>query len=114
MGDDYELIAALPDGTIALDLINETAHHSEEGIQQFWITGELAAWLRHRLAVHHIPAAEIKAANLIVSYSTNRVKTNRKKVVSFDFSCRSYIQTESAQYDGELIEKHTYHQRVGT
>jgi hypothetical protein len=106
------LIADLPDGVLTLDLINEKATHSNGSAPTFWITGELAAWLRHRLEVHNIPASAIQTASLVVAYSTDRIKTNRKKIISFDFSCHSSITTESTQYTGELVEKHTYHQRL--
>jgi hypothetical protein len=37
MGDDYERIAQLPDGTLVFDLVDGTVSHSSEGTQELWI-----------------------------------------------------------------------------
>lgn len=112
LGDDYEKVAELPDGTLDLDLLAETANHSSGVTPALWITGELSAWLKHRLEVHNVPLSSIKVVRLAVTYTTDRIKTNRKKILSFDFSCRSVVETDESQYIGNLVEKHAYHERL--
>lgn len=112
MGDDYERIADMPDGTLVFDLLAAKVDHNLVEAPQLWIAGELNAWLLSRLVVEHIPVEAIVSASLVVEYKTDRIKTNRKKIVSFDFVCRSTIETSDKNYTGNLIERHAYHQRV--
>jgi hypothetical protein len=112
LGDDYEVLAALPDGTLLLELLGESAFHSSGINVNLWITGELSAWLKHRLEVHGIPIGAIINVSLRVQHKTDRIQTDRKKLVSFDFQCSSTIQTAEKTYSGTLVERHTYHQRI--
>ena len=111
MGSDYERIAALPDGTLSFDLLKETVAHSSGVTPDLWITGELASWLGARLATEDIDTKNLVSAILYVQYKTGRIKTNRKKIVSFDFECHSVLATDEKRYEGGLVERHTYHQR---
>jgi len=113
MGEDYEQMAELPDGTLSFDLIKETVNHSSGTAPKLWITGELSAWLKDRLKVENIDASKLISAALEVHYKTDRINTSRKKLISFDFECRSLLQTDEATYQGRLVERHAYHQRVG-
>ena len=112
LGEDYEKLADLPDGTLQVNLLLKQNYHSSGVDLIFWITTELAAWFRERLIVHGIPLSEIQKCSLAVTYTTNRIKTDRKKIISFDFSCISIIKTDEVEYNGALVEKHSYHQRV--
>ena len=112
LGEDYEKLADLPDGTLQVNLLLEQNYHSSGVDLIFRITTELAAWFRECLIVHGIPLSEIQKCSLAVTYTTNRIKTDRKKIISFDFSCISIIKTDEVEYNGALVEKHSYHQRV--
>jgi hypothetical protein len=112
LGEDYEVLAALPDGTLLLDILAESASHSSGINLNLWITGELSAWLKHRLEVHGVPIEAISNVSLMVEHRTDRIQTDRKKLVSFDFKCASTIQTAEKTYSGTLVERHTYHQRI--
>ena len=112
LGQDYEKLANLPDGTLQVNLLLGQTQHSS-GIEPIlWITGELAAWFRERLIVYSIPLSEIQRCSLAITYTTNRIKTDRKKIISFDFSCTSTIKTDEVEYNGVLVERHSYHQHV--
>ncbi len=112
MGDDFELIAELPDGKLVLDLIEQTTTHDSGTSPSLWITGELAAWFQDRLKVLNIPAEKIISVTVEASFRTDRIKTNKKKIVSFDFDVRSRIETDEKTYDGHIVENHSYHQRL--
>lgn len=114
LGDDYEKLGSLPDGILDIDLIQGQALHSSGSIPELWITGELGAWFKHRLDVHGIPSSAVLCARLTVHHVTDRILTDRKKLISFDFSCDSVIETSDARYTGTLVERHTYHQRLST
>jgi hypothetical protein len=111
MGDDYEQIAELPDGTLFFDLICESVRHSDGSSPKLWISGELSGWLKYRLKVENIDATKLLSATLEVQYQTDRIKTDRNRIVSFDFQCHSRLKTDEAEYKGVLVEKHSYHQR---
>jgi hypothetical protein len=113
MGDDYERLASMPDGTLVFNLLDGTVAHSSQGPVDLWISGELSAWLTHRLRVERIDASKLFKGVLEVAYKTDRIRTDKKRVVSFDFECRSTILTDEVQYEGSLVERHTYHQRLG-
>lgn len=113
MGDDYERMAELPDGTLSFDLVAGTVHHSSGESPKLWIAGELSVWLKHRLSVENVELSKLTAAKLDVSYRTDRIRTDRKKMVSFDFVCCSRLETDETTYEGKLVERHAYHQRVG-
>jgi hypothetical protein len=112
MGDDWERIASMPDGSLEFDLLAGHVTHSSEGKVELWVAGELRAWLQHRLEAEGIDLAKILRASLTTGYRTDRIRTDRKKIVSFDFECRSELRTDERAYEGKLVERHVYHQRV--
>ncbi|QNH18888.1 hypothetical protein HEP74_04064 [Xanthomonas sp. SS] len=114
MGDDYERMSELPDGTIYFDLLEKTATHNAGDSPTLWIAGELSAWLEHRLGVEKIDRSELVHAQLELRYETSRIRTNRKQVVSFDFECRSSLRTDVVEYRGSVVDRHAYHQRIAS
>jgi hypothetical protein len=111
---DIWAIAALPDGMISIDLLARTARHSTAGELQLYLTGELAAWLDHRLGSLAIPKVQIRTATVEAAYRTDRIKTNRKKVVSIDWTVESLLATDEAQYLGRVVETHQWHSHAAT
>jgi hypothetical protein len=114
MGDDYERMAELPDGTLYVDLLEKTATHSAGYRPTLRIAGELSAWLAYRLSVEKIDRNALMHAKLELRYETSRIRTDREKLVSFDFTCRSSLRTDEAEYCGIVVERHAYHQRVAS
>lgn len=111
LGEDYETLAELPDGILHVDLINASNSHSSGSIPALWVTAELSMWLNNRLAVENIDRDQIRAVSIELKHSTDRISTNRKKIISFDFVCSSSIKTDEIEYKGALVAQHTYHQR---
>jgi hypothetical protein len=112
MGEDLETLSDLPDGTLRFDLLNCQASHSVGRDLSLHVAGELSAWFEHRLREHGISRADILRAELVADFSTDRVKTNRKRIVSFDWKCSSRITTDEKVYEGQLKEKHQWHSRL--
>jgi len=112
MGEDLEVLAALPDGTLQIDILSGIATHSSNTQVELHIAVELQAWLLHRLAESTISPSDIEAAALTARIRTDRIATNRKRIVSFDFAVESVIATSERQYRGELQEVHQWHTRV--
>ena len=109
MADDLETLSDLPDGTILFDLLTGSATHSTAGELDLRIAGEIEAWLKARLAADHIPEQLILRAELQLSSKTDRIRTDKKRVVSFDWSCASLISTDEKTYESHLNEAHTWH-----
>jgi hypothetical protein len=112
MGDDLEVLAELPDGTISFNVLTGTASHSIAGTVSLHVAAEMQAWLQHRLSTHHIPSDALQEATLVAAIRTDRIATDRKRIVSFDFACTSCLTTTDRTYEGELHEKHSWHSRT--
>eukprot|EP00456_Euglypha_rotunda_P079837 TRINITY_DN76978_c0_g1_i1.p1 TRINITY_DN76978_c0_g1~~TRINITY_DN76978_c0_g1_i1.p1 ORF type:complete len:140 (-),score=16.83 TRINITY_DN76978_c0_g1_i1:199-618(-) len=112
MGEDLEVLAALPDGTLSINVLEGAASHDKIGAIQLHVAGELQSWLSDRLNASRIPAQIISSAEITVKIRTDRVDTNRKRIVSFDFSVQSVISTDECSYVGKLHETHRWHSRI--
>ncbi len=111
MTEDLDRLSDLPDGTLRIDLLRQTAEHSEAGPLTLHVVAELTAWLSDRLAALEIPLNEVTHANLDAEIRTNRIATDRKRIVSFDFTCQSRIATLQRTYEATLQERHVWHRR---
>jgi hypothetical protein len=114
MYEDLETLADLPNGTLTIDVLNGAASHSEAPELALYIAGELQAWLQHRMTELRIPLTSLDSATLIAEISTERIATNRKRVISFDFSCSCTLVSGDRSYLGLLNEKHVWHRRINT
>ena len=112
MGNDLEKLAELPDGALRFDLLNGSAVHSVAGEVDLCIAREMQGWLKTRLLSDHIPQHGIREAEIRLESRTNRIGTDRKKIVSFDWNCESRIATDEKTYEGRLSEAQTWHNRV--
>ena len=108
---DLELLAEMPDGAIHIDLINISANHERAGPVNLEVVGRLAEWLRARLHALSVPIDAIAVASARAEYRTDRVPTNRSKIVSFDWRGEVLLRTDEKEYRGELAEKHIWHTR---
>ena len=114
MGDDLETLSDLPDGTINVNLLTGEATHSVVGNLDLHIAKELQAWLQQEAEKDNIDFTQLKSGNLEVAINTGKVATNRKKIVSFNFECRSNIKTDEATYSAHVKDMHQWHSRVAT
>jgi hypothetical protein len=112
MTEDLETLADLPDGSIDIDLRNGSATHSTAGQINLWIAKEMQAWLKQRFAADHISEQQISRAELRLNSKTDRIKTDRKRIVSFDWECHSLIATDQKTYESHLTEVHRWHNRL--
>jgi hypothetical protein len=112
MGDDLEVLASLPDGTLHIDAMSGAATHSINGLLNLHVAGELQSWLQHRMSEKNIEPSAISSAIVRANIRTDRIATNRKRIVSFDFEVTSSIVTSEREYKGALIEVHQWHTRA--
>jgi hypothetical protein len=111
MGDDMEALAALPDGTLDIDVLAGTAVHTAASLPELRIVGELHAWLIDRLEKAGLPRDQMTDARLVAAICTDRIATDRKRIISFHFTCTCTIATKERAYVGHLAEKHQWHSR---
>jgi hypothetical protein len=108
---DLEVLANLPDGVIALDALAGSARHSSAGPIPLRIAGELAAGLADQLSRKGIARTTVLEAGLTVEVDTAKVKTDRNRIVHFDFRIASLIRTEAATFRASQNEEHVWHDR---
>jgi hypothetical protein len=114
MGDDLELLAELPSGTIHFDILEGRSAHNIGGNIDLRIASEMKDWLLDRLSKDGIPIEVIQTATLEAGMNTERIKTDKKRIVSFDWRCRSSISTDEKTYQGEWVDRHVWHSRLQT
>jgi hypothetical protein len=112
MSEDLEALSELPDGVLSFDVLGGSVAHNHSGALELHIAGELSTWLRHRLASLNIPLSALKSATLRAEFKTDRIKTDKKRIVSFDWSCESSLATHEKVYFGQLLEEHQWHTRT--
>lgn len=112
MADDLETMAELPDGIISIDLLSGHAVHSVFGSIDLNIAKEIQAWRGKQCAKEKIGLSDLASATLNVDVKTDKVATDKKKVIMFVFDCRSSIKTSDSVYESCLSEVHKWHSRV--
>ena len=95
--DDLERLADLPDGTLTMDLVAGTAHHSSQPDPiDLEIVAHLSEWLKARLGEDAF-ANHLAHAVLTVSIRTDRVPADRKRVIPFDWTCDSSVASRDGK-----------------
>lgn len=112
MGADLEALSELPDGALSFDVLSGSVTHDQRGELDLYIARELSAWLKHRLESLSIPLGALTSATLRAEFKTDRIKTDKKRIVSFDWSCESSVATDEKTYVGRLVEAHQWHTRT--
>ncbi len=108
---DLEILAGLPDGEFTIDALTGTARHPAIGPIHLQIAGELAAGLKDQLARKGIAKEVLLEAGLTVNVDTAKVKTDRARILHFDFRIASRIRTEAAVFEAEPEEEHVWYER---
>ncbi len=107
----FEVLADLPDGDLSLNLVTGDCVHSGIGSLQLPIGPELASWFRGRLANLQIPGDDIESAALAITYSTDRVPTERERILLVDLEAKSQIIIAGRSYQGAARNSVWCHRR---
>ena len=113
MSEDLDRLADLPNGVLRIDVLREVAVHSKAGPVELHIVLELSAWLRGRLTALDIPVSQLHEVHVEADIRTDRIATDRKRIVLFDFDCRSRVATRAEGLRGSTQGEHKWHRRVG-
>jgi hypothetical protein len=111
---DLEVIAGLPDGKIDVDVLARQATHTAVGPIDLGVSRTLRTWLDSRLADHGLLVSSLSAAGVSAEYRSDRIPTNRDKIVSFDWNCQGHIAVQNLQFIGRMVENHKWHTREAT
>jgi hypothetical protein len=91
--EDFETLATLSDGTLTMDLLAANSRHSSGGALNLKVTGALAFWLNEHLAKVQLFPTDLSKADLAIAIRTDRVATDRARIVPFDFVCTGTFST---------------------
>jgi hypothetical protein len=112
MGDDLETLSDLPDGSIEINLLTGESNHSVTGPLDLRVGREMQAWLINRSDEDHISIQHILGASIRLKSKTDGIRTDKKRLVFFEWSCDSNISTDQKTYESHLKEAHTWHNRI--
>ena len=112
MYEDLEILSDLPSGTIEFDLLQAEAIHSQQGKIRLQITNELQSWMLNQFKENKIEIEKIQKVSLLAYMDTDKIKTDKKSIVSFHWSVNSEIATDEKNYKGYLKEAHQWHKRL--
>lgn len=113
MSEDLDRLADLPDGVLRIDVLRQAVDHSKAGPVELHVVLELSAWLRERLTALGIPLSQLNEVRVEADIRTDRIATDRKRIVSFDFDCYSRVATAQRVYEARRKETHRWHRRAG-
>ena len=109
--EDLEVLSQTPDGALTFDVLAGSVAHNVEGALSLSVAGELNAWLKDRLAALNIPLSAVKSVTLRAAFKTDRIPTDKERVVSFDWTCESAVATDEKTYSGRPVAAHQWHTR---
>ena len=112
MGDDLETLSDLPSGKIDVDLLEGKAVHDKVGNIDLYVSKDLQSWLSKQMKDERIDIDHIELARLSVEMDTDKIATDKKRIVSFNWKCSSQIKTDEKTYSGNLVEEHKWHKRI--
>ncbi len=108
---DLELPAGLPDGEIDIDALAGTAFHPVTGMLPLRLAAEMRAGLADQLERKGIDRAELTAAKVVIRFATDAVRTDKTRIVHFDFRIAARLETTSGTFTAEQDELHVWHSR---
>jgi hypothetical protein len=108
---DLETLARLPDGLVSIDILAGEARHGTAGAIALRLTAALREALAERLARKGIAEGTISAAALGLRMDTGAVRTDRARIVHFDFGIEAKVDAERREHRASRREDHVWHAR---
>lgn len=122
--EDFETLADLPDGVITIDALSgkagfgaggkaglAAASYAEAKPIQLRIAEEIRSGLMDQLVRKEIQPSRVREAVLRIRVDSAQVKTDRNRIVHFDFHIASRIHAEAGVFEAAQIEEHVWHDR---
>lgn len=108
---DLEALSGLPDGELRIDVLQGSATHSSGLAIGLQVSRELEAWFADQCLKKGIGREEIESAALTIAIDTAKVKTDRRRIVHFDFRIDGLIRASGASHTAHQDEDHVWHDR---
>ena len=105
---DLDMFATLPEGKLTVDVLAGSCVHSESGLVNTYIAGEISSWFKHQITERGIPLSDIMPAMLHVELARSPT-SKKKRSVTFDWRGSGCIKTDAREYNAELAESHSWH-----
>lgn len=109
---DLETLAGLPDGEVVVDVLAGTARHAQAGPINLRLTEELKAGFSDQLTRNSIAPAFVEEALVVLKVDTGAVRTDRDRIVHFDFRISAHLRSPAGGFSGEQEELHVWHSRA--
>lgn len=109
--EDFEILAELPDGEIHIDALAGVARHALAGPIDLRIAREMRVGLESQLEKKGILPGELAEALVTVRMDTSRIRTDRRRIMHFDFAISSRIRVGTGEYSASQDEEHVWHSR---
>jgi hypothetical protein len=114
---DFEILAALSDGLVTIDALTGAATYAADGDAEaspirLRIAEEIRSGLMDQLIRKEIQPSRVGEAVLRIRVDTSQVKTDRNRIIHFDFHIASRIHAEAGVFEASQIEEHVWHDRT--
>ena len=104
-----ELLSDLPDGTVEVDLQGASCRHSGIGDLKLPLVEDFRTWLVLGLEDAGLSLGLLQQAQLSLQYCTNRVPTDRTRILLFDLHARCQIKLQNRLIEGHSVSALWYH-----
>jgi hypothetical protein len=99
---DLEILAEIPDGRLTIDLLNQSVQHDIGGSLNLQVINRLSVWLNKELEADKISAKDVQSVNFVVDIRTDRIPTDKRNIIFFEFSGQGSLVTSFGTYVGTL------------
>lgn len=108
---DLEALARLPDGWVEIDVLAGAARHEAAGPVALRLAEELGRALAERSARKGLAPGAIGEAIVRLRADTGAIRTDRSRIVHFDFDLEARLSAEGGEYRAARREAHVWHAR---
>jgi hypothetical protein len=104
IASSLELLADIPGNTLKIDLLADSCMHPQRGDLELPLTKDFSAWLAERFKAIEVPLTFLQQALISLQYKTDRVPTDRSRIVLFDLECTSKISVKDRVFMGHASD----------
>src|SRR5206468_11567946 len=108
-----ESMADLPDGTVQIDLLSGSCTHTTAGDLQLPMVEDFRSWLSQQIEQSKIEFNVFHRAIVSLRYKTDRVRTDRSRILLFDLECESQFALADQVIEGRAVNALWYQRQAG-
>ena len=105
-------MAELPDATVRIELRSGSCKHPIVGDLELPVVEELRTWLLARVEAAGILFDSFEQVLLSLHYKTDRVPTDRKRILLFELECACEISLDNRVIEGHATNALWYERRT--